>query len=343
MNKEIPFRLAIVAVVAMTAATAIGWERQPNISSYPVQHVLLEQMSQRCAAPSCAAPACCGTPAYCQPSSCCTSPPSCRLSPLPYPPSACYGGRSKSSPIAHQSAGLLHRGVGNGVQVEHGANRPVLDMAGRVVSLPKRIVMWDSRVDNHNVSTATVDQVTQYLQQRNVPGMVVRVNQYAPLAEWKRLVKNPNINPVMKFTMGTVRQVRYTMMPGRLFGGDEYNPYTNTLSLYSDAPAIGISEAVYARDVNSRRFPGLFTVTQSLPVLSLVSDTRCTAETLDYLAATGSPSEVAATRRLLYARAGNQVFGDLGRMAPNGSMLLQLGTVGVAHIAASRENARTQY
>lgn len=203
--------------------------------------------------------------------------------------------------------------------------------------------MWDSRIDNHNVSPNTVRQVNQYLQNRDIQGVKIRVNQYAPADEWMRLVNNKQIRPCVKYTLGAVRQARYCLLPGRLFGGDEYNPYTNTLSLYSDIPAIGITESAFAADVQNRRFPGAFSLVAGLPIVSFIHETKTTTETLNYLSTHGSPAEVAATRRLLYARCGNQVFGELGRLAPNSSMMLQLGSVGVAHIAASRENARSQY
>lgn len=231
-------------------------------------------------------------------------------------------------------------GGSNRPDVEYGQSRPLLDLAGCVVSLPKKVALWDRRIDNHNVSPQTVQQVARYLQYRNIQGAKIRVNQYAPIDEWRRLASNRNIRPAAKYTVGAARVARYCVMPGRLFGGDEYNPYTNTLSMYSDVPAIGIAESAFAGDVQNRPFPGAYSAVVGLPVVSFLHETRTTDETLQYLQQNGSAADVAATRRLLYARCGNQLFGELGKLAPNGTMMLQLGSVGAAHVAATRENAR---
>ena len=45
--------------------------------------------------------------------------------------------------------------------------------------------------------------------------------------------------------------VFYTIFPGRVFGGDRYNPFTNTINLYSDHPSIALHEAAHAKDRNN--------------------------------------------------------------------------------------------
>jgi len=78
-------------------------------------------------------------------------------------------------------------------------------------------------------------------EQNRLNSVLVRSNQYAPLDEFKRMVANDRIRPVWKSTFGTFNLLKYTLLPGRLVGGDWYNPYSNSLHIYSDNPTIAIS------------------------------------------------------------------------------------------------------
>ena len=41
-----------------------------------------------------------------------------------------------------------------------------------------------------------------------------------------------------RLSLGALNWLGYTLFPGRVFGGDKYDPYTNTLQLHSDVPAL---------------------------------------------------------------------------------------------------------
>ena len=74
--------------------------------------------------------------------------------------------------------------------------------------------------------------------------------------------------------MGAISVIGYTVFPGRIFGGDRYNPYTNSLYLNSDVTALVLREAAYGKDIHSQKMPGTFAAIQDLPVIGLWSDTR---------------------------------------------------------------------
>jgi len=76
-------------------------------------------------------------------------------------------------------------------------------------------------------------QLTEYLEDNDLDSVLVRVNQYDPLGEWQRLVANKRLGAGWRYTVGTFELVKYTVLPGRLLGGDWYNPYTNTVNIYS--------------------------------------------------------------------------------------------------------------
>ena len=71
-------------------------------------------------------------------------------------------------------------------------------------------------------------------------------------------------NPVIhgQEDMKPIANMFYTAFPERIFaafpfigGGDHYNPYTNTINIYSDHRAIVLHEGGHAKDFARRRCP----------------------------------------------------------------------------------------
>ena len=119
------------------------------------------------------------------------------------------------------------------VQIQRGRPRPIIDAAGKFFGLPNRIAIGKSGIDSHSVSHATEMKITNYLEQNNLNSVLIRSNQYAPLDEFKRTLANDRIRPIWKSTFGTYNLLKYTLLPGRIVGGDWYNPYSNSLHVYS--------------------------------------------------------------------------------------------------------------
>ena len=66
-------------------------------------------------------------------------------------------------------------------QIERGKPRPVLDGMGWVFGIPSKIILWNHRVENHNVSADTEASIRRYLDVNDLDHVKVRNNQYAPL------------------------------------------------------------------------------------------------------------------------------------------------------------------
>ncbi len=47
--------------------------------------------------------------------------------------------------------------------VELGRRMPVLDTIGWVIGIPSKIILWDRRVDNHAVSTETMQNLLRHI------------------------------------------------------------------------------------------------------------------------------------------------------------------------------------
>lgn len=224
------------------------------------------------------------------------------------------------------------------VSIEYGEHRPILDGVGWAIGIPRRILLWDKRVDNHQVSTETVAQVSDYIADEGVNGVKLRVNQYAPLDEFRRLRDNERLHAGWKYTFGLGEWLGYTLFPGRVWGGDSYNPYTNTLSIYSDVASLGIVEAAYAKDVQNQDYPGLYASSQTLPIVAMWHETKATNETLTYVALRGTRHEQNETKKLLYARYGMELGGEIGGLQQANGLVIGnvyqvIGAVG-GHIYA---------
>jgi len=207
------------------------------------------------------------------------------------------------------------------VQFVRGQPRPVVDGLGRILGIPNRIALLDPRVDNHNVSQQTETELTHFMMQSGLNEVLVRVNQYDPLGEWRRLAANKRVRPAWKYTVGTYDTLKYTLLPGRLVGGDWYNPWTDTLNIYSDVPELAISEAAYAADVRTRLNPGAYSTLKGIPIVGLSHETRSTNATLEYYESTGDRRRYEEARQILIPNYGADWGGQLASFLPYGNVL----------------------
>jgi len=127
-------------------------------------------------------------------------------------------------------------------QIERGRPNKVLDSFGWVWGIPAKLILFDRRVENHRISRNTEAELAAYLQTNELHSVKVRLNQYDPGDDWRRLVANDSVGPGWRYTLGTLSVAGETLFPGRLFGSDHYNPFTNTIHVYSDAAAISPAE-----------------------------------------------------------------------------------------------------
>lgn len=212
-------------------------------------------------------------------------------------------------------------------QIERGKPNKFVDGVGWVVGIPSKIILWDRRIDNHRVSADTEDQIQQYLDANELTTVKVRLNQYAPGDEWRRLVANKSVGAGWRYTLGVLSVAGYTLLPGRIVGGDNYNPFTNTIHIYSDAPAIALHEGGHAKDFSSRSLPGTYAALYVLvPFAPLYHEAIATQDALAYLREEGTLQEEQEAYRLLYPAYGTYVGGLAG------GPVTQLGAVVAGHI-----------
>jgi hypothetical protein len=171
-------------------------------------------------------------------------------------------------------------------QIARGEPVPVVDALGHYVfSLPSKLLLWNWRVDNHRISPETEETVAAYLKANGLRQVKVRLNQYEPRDEWRRLVRNSAMPGFWRYTFGVLTCAEYTALPGRLFGGDCYNPYTNSVSIYSDHRAIALHECAHAKDFagRSRGMKGWYSFMRLLPIVPFYQEEIATGDAIGYV------------------------------------------------------------
>jgi len=169
--------------------------------------------------------------------------------------------------------------------VERGEPLLLVDKLGWLLGTPSRILFLDHRIDNHDVSAGTEQALTEYLAVNGLDRVKVRINQYDPGGDWSRLARNESVGGFWRYTLGAIWVLNDTLIPGRLIGGDSYNPFTNTIRLYSDNPAIALREGAHAKAIAQTEWKGTSTAAAMLPYGSwLITEAEAIGDVIGYVA-----------------------------------------------------------
>lgn len=215
------------------------------------------------------------------------------------------------------------------IQIERGMPHRALDTFGWVWGIPAKLILFDRRVENHHIGEQTEAEIAAYLQDNELSTVKVRINQYRPLDDWRRLAANDAVGLGWRFTFGAVTVLGETVFPGRLFGGDHYNPYTNTIHLYSDVPALALHEAGHSKDYAGRKWKGTYAAIYNLPGVPLYQEAIATNDALSYVKTTGDPADLQAAYEILYPAYGTYVGSAISGSVPYGYFMGLMG----GHIA----------
>ena len=215
---------------------------------------------------------------------------------------------------------------------ERGRKNIVLDGAGWVAGIPSKLLLWNTKVDSHSVSPETEAQLRAYLAANGLHDVKVRINQYDPAGEWKRLAGNKAVHPGWKYTVGALAVTKYTLLPGRLFGNDEFNPFTNSISLYSDRPSIALREGAHARGAIDATYRGLYSASMYMPGSPLWVDRAAIKEVLNYAKESGQRPLVREAYLVLFPAYGARVGQSLLFFAdPGTGQVAQAGFAMIGH------------
>lgn len=168
-----------------------------------------------------------------------------------------------------------------------GSDHPRIDSIERTVQYPKKTYRkWfppaKPEGDPEVLRLQAVETATDYLDDNGLMGVYVDVREYNPREQWRRLQTNTRISPFWKYTGGAVYHLGYCVFPGRAFGRDSYNSYTNTLSVNSTSSAKSILQAGYVKKLYDQRYPGTYIAANWLPIVPLFRDKAIADDVLTY-------------------------------------------------------------
>ena len=232
-------------------------------------------------------------------------------------------------------------------QIERGRPNAFLDGIGHyLISLPSKILLLHWNVNNHRISPETEAALRVYLEENDLASVKVRLNQYAPGGEWRRLANNRDVGAFWRWSFGAIATTFYTILPGRFFagflGGDNYNPYTNSIHIYSDNLPVVLHEAGHAKDFASksnRHWRGGYAALRILPLVPLWQEAVASNDAISYLYEKDDVPGRKSAYRTLYPAYGTYV-GSVGdpylRYVPLGpgwvGLVIAYGPVVVGHV-----------
>jgi hypothetical protein len=120
--------------------------------------------------------------------------------------------------------------------------------------------------------------------------------------------------------------LRYSIFPGRVFGRNAYNPYTNTLYVNSNTPALLLHEAAFAKNLHAAKLPGMYVASSELPFLSVVRHLDAAQDVVGYAKAEADWDLEQESYREVFPRVGAESVGGATAFVPLwGGPLLGLG------------------
>lgn len=197
-----------------------------------------------------------------------------------------------------------YTGQGPHPQIRRGRPVALVDGLGNLLGIPAKIVLWSWKIDNHDVSGAAEDVLVQYLATASPSEALsdtrFRLNEYAPFDDLKRLVSNRHVAWPYRLVLGLpVTLLFEVLLPGRLLGGDHYNPFNNTVYIYSDDAAVLLHEAGHAHDTAEQRFKGSYAVFRMVPGVDLFQEFIASEKAITYFQTTQDrPAELHAYKIL---------------------------------------------
>lgn len=195
-------------------------------------------------------------------------------------------------------------------QIERGEAWGVMDeVISWTLGLPSKVFALDPRADNHQVSPEVEEAIQRYIDVNGLTDLKVRINQYDPAGEWQRLFRNEKMALPLRLTFGVISVLADTIFPGRIFGGDRYNPYTDTVSIYSDLRSWAWQELAGAKQYAESNYRWFKALSAALPFGQGIQEYRATTDAVRFAWHHGSYEEVQECTRAIFPAYGTYFSG----------------------------------
>jgi len=230
-------------------------------------------------------------------------------------------------------------------QIEVGKEIKIINTLGHYVfSLPSKLILWNWRIDKHWISQSVIDDIEEYLKTNNLWDVKVRINQYNPMREFRRLRKNYRVGAGYRWTFGIIAWINYMIYPGILFGGDCYNPYTDTINIYSDLSSIGYHECGHAKDFARRKLKGTYNLLYMVPIWTEILEYRATKDAIRYTYYKKEKDNELESYKVLFPAFGSYVGGETTNLFMLPFYPVYLGAILGGHVAGRiKAHKRNKY
>lgn len=198
-----------------------------------------------------------------------------------------------------------------------GQRLPFVDTLGRVFSYANKLIFLNTRFEDHEPDPRVVQALHDFVDEHRLDGLHIRLNEYNPLDDLRRLLMNGRVNLLLRLFFGLPLWLATTLSVGRLFGGDHYNPWSDTVHLFSSHMGIALHETGHALDFRRRRVPGLYALTRYIPGVALYQEYLASRYAVEFMRARGMHEDELRALRILYPAYSTYVFGALVELFPS--------------------------
>lgn len=180
------------------------------------------------------------------------------------------------------------------------------DLLGNVLGSIAKLVQWDHKIKIHSISKETEAVVQKYLADNpELSDLHVELNRWSPGEALSRLFTNKKVDARYRYTIGFLQVlISDVILINRLFGYDHYNPYTNTVYLFSDLPTAALYQLSRAKDYAAQERRGSYAFSRWLIVPDIAQHIKVNEMTFDYIHKHQSALEAEAYH-VLYPHVGN--------------------------------------
>ena len=208
------------------------------------------------------------------------------------------------------------------VLVTRGKEHKIVDTLRSFFSWPEKLLLWNRTVGSGELHEDAEIAVKLALADGGSTSTHISINEYDPKIIWQRTFQNDKTSILSKVTFGTLIALIYTVIPGRLFYGvgDHYNPFADTVVLYSDNLDIALHEAGHAIDFSEKQKnhigPGLYSLARFFFPITLYQEAVATGKAFEFTAEHGASEDVRSSYALLFPAFGTYLAGSI--FAANG-------------------------
>ena len=165
------------------------------------------------------------------------------------------------------------------------------------------------------LSSSTLRIMNDYLEDNDLKALNIEFQTESPKEDWHRLEANAAINPLLKYSLGSLDWLSNAITKPSFWGRNYYDPYTNTMHINSNNNLEIMAEMSYAKIIQRQSYPGLYALGSKLPFISFWAQKQKTNEMIAYAKSKQDWELEKATIRKMYPGMLNGSSKDIGRVA----------------------------